>query len=349
VRVLITGNQGYIGPLVAKHFRAAFPQAFLIGLDAGYFADCWSVPASESFDAVDLQIRKDVRFVKEEDLRGIDSIVHLAAISNDPMGREFESVTYEVNFEATQRLAEKAKRARVKQFVFASSCSVYGLDNGEAKTESSLLSPLTAYAVSKCQSEGALKALASKEFQVTALRFATACGFSPRCRLDLVLNDFVASALVNRSITLLSDGTPWRPLIAVEDMARAFEWAIVREAGDAFLEVNVGSDEWNFTIGELAEHVAQTLGGMEVKRNPNASPDKRSYRVNFDRFRALAPDHQPQASLEGTVKKLASGLSALSSLTAQFRESPWVRLNVLNSLRRLGKLDSQLLWKGATL
>jgi len=182
---------------------------------------------------------------------------------------------------------------------------------------------------------------------VTARRFATACGFSPRLRLDLVLNDFVASALATGRIDVLSDGTPWRPLIHVADMARAFEWAITRPAaaGGRFLAVNVGADEWNVQVAELAAAVSAAIPGTRVEVNRDAQPDRRSYRVDFARFRALAPDHQPQVDLDGAIRDLQAGLVAMGFQDAGFRESDLMRLNVLQRAMDAGRLRPDLRWQ----
>jgi nucleoside-diphosphate-sugar epimerase len=203
--------------------------------------------------------------------------------------------------------------------------------------------PLTAYARSKVESEEALERLAAPGFTVTALRFSTACGMSHRLRLDLVLNDFVASALATRNIAILSDGKPWRPLIHVEDMATALDWAISR-GGDPYLAINVGRDDWNVQVRDLAEAVRGVLPQVDVSVNKDAQPDRRSYRVSFARYRALAPGHQPEWTLERTVRDLVAGLGAIGFADAQFRSSRLVRLVVLKSLREQGLLGPDLRW-----
>ncbi|RME73385.1 MAG: NAD-dependent epimerase/dehydratase family protein, partial [Verrucomicrobia bacterium] len=262
------------------------------------------------------------------------------------MGKAYEAVTEAVNARAAAENARLAKAAGVKHFVFASSCSVYGAAGDQPRTEESELNPLTAYARSKIAAEKALEPLAGPDFTVTCLRFATACGFSPRLRLDLVLNDFVASALATGKIEILSDGTPWRPLIEVRDMARAIHWAGTRDnsAGD-FLVVNAGSNQWNYRVVELAEAVKAQLGDVEVSINKNASPDKRSYRVDFSKFARLAPDFQPQIDLAAAVRELVKGLSAVHFADANFRDSWLIRLKVLNRLRETGRLDDDLRWR----
>ena len=213
MKILITGNTGYIGPSVLQGFRQAYAKATLIGLDKGYFAHCLTNADFLPECRVDVQYFADTRRIRPEVLQGVDAIVHLAAISNDPMGKTFEEVTYDINFRASVDLARQAKAAGVRCFVFASSCSVYGVADDTPRKETSSLNPLTAYAKSKIRTETELQTLADEGFTVTCLRFATACGMSDRLRLDLVVNDFVACAVSSKNITILSDGTPWRPLI----------------------------------------------------------------------------------------------------------------------------------------
>ena len=203
------------------------------------------------------------------------------------MGNAYEKPTLDINFKAAIDIAKKAKGEGVKHFVFASSCSVYGSADTEPRTETSEVNPLTAYAKSKVYAENDLQPLADKNFQITCLRFATACGYSDRLRLDLVLNDFVACAIADKKITILSDGTPWRPLIHVKDMARAMDWAIQRNEGGDYLIINTGSNEWNYQVKELAAAVQRFFTDVEVNINVNAQPDKRSYKVNFDLYEKL--------------------------------------------------------------
>jgi nucleoside-diphosphate-sugar epimerase len=347
LKILITGNMGYIGPRVGARLRGSFPQATLVGLDTGYFAHCLTGAEILPETRLDQQIFADVRSVSPEMLRGVEAVVHLAAISNDPMGNTYERVTEEINFEASARLAQLAREAGVSRFVFASSCSMYGFAEGGPRKETDALNPLTAYARSKVATEKALQELAGDDFVVTSLRFATACGMSERLRLDLVLNDFVAGAVTSGKITILSDGTPWRPLIHVDDMARAIKWAISRGTanGGAFLAVNTGSDEWNYQVKDLANAVAEVMPGVEVSVNKDAQPDKRSYRVDFNLFKEVAPGFQPQVDLRQAIRGLKGGLERMGFREANFRESHYMRLKVLTGLRQSGLIDEALQWK----
>ena len=243
MRLLITGNMGYVGPVVVGHLRQRHPNAELIGYDSGLFAGCLTAGSRAPETLLNRQHFGDVRDLPSELLTGVDAVVHLAAVSNDPIGDRFEAVTDAINRHASLRLASLAAASRVRHFVYASSCSVYGAAGAQARRESDAINPLTAYARSKVMTEQGLRQMNPNGMTITCLRFATACGMSARLRLDLVLNDFAACALTSGTITVLSDGTPWRPLIDGRDMARAIEWAIVRKEADGgrMLVINVGS------------------------------------------------------------------------------------------------------------
>ena len=346
MKILVTGNMGYVGPLVLRRLRESYPDAEIVGYDAGYFAHCLTGVSRFPESRADVQYFGDIRSIAQEILRGVDAVVHLCAISNDPMGALFEDVTLDINYRASVDLAKKAKQAGVKKFVFASSCSVYGFAEGGPRREEDAVNPLTAYAKSKVSTEKDLASLASDTFTATCLRFATACGMSDRLRLDLVLNDFVAGALASKRINILSDGTPWRPLIHVKDMARAIDWAVQRDHrdGGACLTVNVGSDAWNYQVKDLAAAVAKLVPGVEVSINKDAQPDKRSYRVNFDKFTKLAQGFLPAVDLQGAVVDLRDGLMAMQFHDPNFRTGEFMRLVTLKRLRESGHLSDALVW-----
>lgn len=346
MKILIFGNMGYVGPGVVERLRQTYPKATLIGYDAGFFASCLTNADYLPERKLDRQYFGDVRNVPDYILEGADVIINLAAISNDPMGTKFEEVTLDVNHRSGIKLARRAKELGVKSFVFASSCSMYGAASDSAKTEDSTLNPLTAYARSKVFTEQDLKPLADDKFMVTCLRFATACGMSPRLRLDLVVNDFVACALTTKNITILSDGSPWRPLINVKDMAIAIDWAISRPASlGAFLAVNTGSEAWNYQVKDLAAAVASVIPGVKFSINTEAPPDKRSYRVNFDLYKKIAPNHQPTYDLTTTILELKKGLEAMKFRDADFRDSKLMRLKILTSLQDSAYLGDDLRWR----
>ncbi len=346
MKILITGNMGYVGPGVVKTLRQDYPQAQIIGYDMGYFAHCLTACDVLPETRADVQYFGDVRNMDPSVLDGVDVVVHLSAISNDPMGNLYEAVTEEINYKASIDIARLAKKVGVKRFVFASSCSIYGSADSAPRKEDSDLNPLTMYAKSKVFSEEALKDVADEGFSVTCLRFATACGMSDRLRLDLVLNDFVAGAMVWKKIDILSDGTPWRPLIHVNDMARAISWACVREAsnGGACLSVNAGSDAWNFQVKDLAEIVSNILPGTAISINKDAQPDKRSYRVDFSLYKQLAPNHQPQVRIEDAISEIRDRLASIGFADTDFRGSDFIRLKVLQKLQNKGLLNTDLKW-----
>lgn len=347
MKILITGNMGYIGPRLLEQLRASIPGGELIGIDTGYFAHCLTGAPVFPETRLDRQYFADLRKLPEGLFDGVDAVVHLAAISNDPMGDRYKEVTHDINFAASLELAKEAKAAGVRRFVFASSCSVYGFAEGNARSEEAPLNPLTAYAKSKIGMEEELKKLAGDDFVVTCLRFATACGGSDRLRLDLVLNDFVAGAIASKKITVLSDGTPWRPLIHVNDMCLAMDWAIKRDVaqGGVFLALNSGSNSWNYQVRDLAEAVAGIIPGVSVSINKDAQPDKRSYQVDFGLYEKLAPDHQPKMTLQTAIEDLATRLENMKFTDGDFRNSQLIRLKVLAQHCEQGRLNSNLEWQ----
>jgi len=335
---------GYVGPVVAKYLRERRPDATLHGLDNAYFAHCLTGAPVLPERYLDEQFYGDVRHVSL-DLSGYDAVVQLAAISNDPMGNQFEAVTLDINQNTTVSIAKAAAAVGVKNFVFASSCSVYGIADGTPRKETDPVNPITAYAKSKIGAERELSTIDTK-MVITSLRFATACGMSDRLRLDLVLNDFVAGALSQRLISVLSDGSPWRPLIDVADMARAIDWAIDRsaEVGGRYLAVNAGSDDRNYQVKDLANAVAKGVPGTDVSINTSAPVDSRSYKVDFGLYRSLASNHQPVVSLDQSIQNLIAGLQRMNFKDADFRSSGLMRLRVLQDHIDNRRLNRGLQW-----
>ena len=338
---------GYVGPALLVQLRKSIPGVVLEGIDIGYFAHCLTGVTVFPENRLDVQHFADIRTLPGSIFKDVDAVVHLAAISNDPMGDRYKEVTHDINFKASLTLAKEARAAGVGRFVFASSCSVYGFTEGGARNEQAPLNPLTAYAKSKIGMEEELNKLAADNFVVTCLRFATACGASDRLRLDLVLNDFVAGAIASKQITVLSDGTPWRPLIHVSDMALAIDWAIHRDSanGGAFLALNSGSNGWNYQVRDLAEAVAELIPGVDVSINKDAPADKRSYQVDFGLYEKLAPDHQPQMTLKTAIEDLAERLELMKFNDGDFRNSQLIRLKVIAGHCEQGRLNSQLEWQ----
>ena len=344
MKILITGNLGYVGAVLCDYLSRHYTHLELTGLDSGFFLD--SCISSNTGESPITQIMGDVRDVTPAMLKGTNAIVHLAAISNDPMGNKFERITDAINRQGTRRLATAAAEAGVSSFVLASSCSIYGQSTAGARKETDSLNPLTAYARSKAQAEIDLRNMAYENMAISCLRFATACGWSERLRLDLVLNDFVACALSSRTITLLSDGMAVRPIIDVEDMARAIIWAIFRnrDTGGQYLTVNVGSNDSNYRIKDLADIVSQEVLGTAVKIDGSAVADSRSYSVDFSLFETIATNHQPSIPIKKSIERLVEGLQQHNFRDKDFRKSELVRLITLNEKIQDGRLNEELRW-----
>lgn len=328
MKVLITGGLGYLGPMIAQEFKRSRNDASIATVDSGYFRDV--AIESDAFSAFDEVYYQDVRKLTVENLRGYDAVVHLAAISNDPMGTSFEELTYSVNYHSTVQLANFAKLAGVKTFVFASSCSVYGAAGDTARVEDSPLGPLTAYAKSKTYSDHVLSSLAGDGLTAVSLRFATACGWAPNFRTDLVLNDFVVSAVTTGKIIVLSDGTPWRPLVHVRDIARAVVWG-AGQNHERHEIYNVGFDEWTMTIAELAKKVSTVLGtDYEIVGEPGG--DLRSYRVSFAKFAEASGITEPALTFEQAVNQIAENVRKYATRFEDFRNGDTIRHNVLRKV-----------------
>ncbi len=347
MNILITGNMGYVGPVLVKHLKSVRDSDRIMGFDSGLFAHCLTTRNGLPERRLDVQFFADLRDLPTASLDGVEAVVHLAAVSNDPIGNRYEAATRDINFDGSAAFARAAKAAGVSRFVFASSCSIYGAGSNTPCAEDAPVNPLTAYARSKVDLEATLSELANPDFRVTCLRFATACGMSERLRLDLVLNDFVASAITTGEVSVLSDGTPWRPLIHVRDMARAIDWAMRRDDEDSFVAANCGFDDWNFQVSELAEAVARCIPGTKVSFNENPMPDKRSYRVDFSAFARMTSGLRPCMSLNETVTDLCRGLNEIGFADPDFRASYLMRLNAINDMESRGLIDGSFRWRGA--
>ena len=346
MRILITGNMGYVGPVLIRFLRSALNDVELIGFDAAFFGHSLAGAGFLPEALLDRQVFGDIRGFPAELLHGVDAVVHLSAVSNDAMGNKFEAVTGEINRDASVRIAQMAAERGVTNFVFASSCSIYGDAESGARKESDPTNPLTAYARSKIGCENAFAELDLDGMTVTSLRFATACGMSDRLRLDLVLNDFVACAIASGEITVLSDGTPWRPMIDVEDMARAISWAIVRKLqnGGKFLAVNTGRDESNYQVRGLAEAVARQVAGTTVSINTSARSDNALLQGGLRLVPVAGAGLYPQVSLDQSIARLRDGLAAMGFADKDFRNSPYMRLETLERHMAAGRLGADLRW-----
>lgn len=315
--ILVTGNEGYIGSIVTAYLTALDHR--VIGLDNGIFRHTAFTPRTRP--AV-RQLYKDIRQVQTADLEGIDSIVHLAGLSNDPVGELDPSLTEEINYKATARLAEKARAAKVRRFLFSSSCSMYGISDQTLVDETSPLAPGTAYAHSKVAAEAALSNLADQHFSPILLRNATAFGPSPRMRFDLAVQNLLGVGYTTQQISLLSDGTPWRPFIHVEDIADAFAFFIKAPLSLVHNQAfNVGRDDNNIQIKKLAQLINQLLPVASVSLSPDASTDQRSYRVSFKKIKQLG--WQPRHSIQEGLHHMLSLFQKIKFDHAQFTQAEY--------------------------
>jgi nucleoside-diphosphate-sugar epimerase len=334
MKILITGNLGYIGPVVCEELK----NYNLTGFDNCYFGKVNTKIKIKQFYG-------DIRKIKKEFIEKFDSIIHLAAISNDPIGNKFEEVTNEINLKASIRLFKIANKVKIKNFVFSSSCSVYGTQGKKHKHEGSKLTPLTAYAKSKVFFENEIKKINCKNMKVTSLRFATACGFSKNFRVDLVLNDFVYSAIKYKKITILSDGKPSRPLIHVNDMARAIHWSLLRKKQKKNpLFINVGSNKNNFDILTIAKNVKKHFKNVKIDLNKNAKHDQRSYKVDFSLFKKMAKNFQPRFDLDRSIIDLKKELTNLTNKNLIKKKEKYVRLKTIENLIENKKISKKLEW-----
>ncbi|MCY0960955.1 NAD-dependent epimerase/dehydratase family protein [Streptomyces sp. H27-H5] len=340
MRVLLTGHQGYLGTVMAPVLAAAGHE--VVGLDAGLFADCVLGPMPADPPGT----RVDLRDVTADHVAGVDAVIHLAALSNDPLGSLAPELTYDINHHASVRLAELARDAGVRRFLYASTCSVYGAAGGDdLVTEDAPLRPVTPYAESKVRVEDDLHALSDGDFSPVFMRNATAFGYSPRLRADIVLNNLVGHALLSGEVLVLSDGTPWRPLVHAADIARAFAAALTapREAvhDRAF---NIGSETNNVTVAEIAEQVAEAVSGSKVVITGETGADPRSYRVDFARFRAAVPGFDCEWTVKRGALELADAYRE-HGLTREDFERRFTRLAVLRAASEAGAVDDTLRWR----
>jgi nucleoside-diphosphate-sugar epimerase len=338
-KVLVTGHAGYIGAVMVPMLLAEGFEP--VGLDTHFF-DCAGLPEPET--RIPAMV-KDVRDVTLDELKGFDAIIHLAALSNDPMGALRPELTLEINYRASVRLARLAREAGVRRFLFSSSCSIYGASNSMALDENARVAPLSVYAESKVRTEDEVSRLADSEFSPVFLRNATAYGASPRLRADVVLNNLTCWALATGTIRIMSDGTPWRPLVHVEDISQAFIEALrsPRETvhNQAF---NVGSNDQNYQVRDIAEIVKQ-VSGAHVEYGDNAGPDARNYQVDFSKVARVVPSFRPRWNAHSGVEQIYQSLAGIGLKVEDFQGPRFTRLAQLRFLLEGGSIDSSLRWK----
>lgn len=323
MRTLVTGHRGYIGVHLVELLRQAGHEA--TGCDLGLFDGCeW-----EPFTPPHFEIIKDFRDLTVEELKGFDCVMHLAALSNDPMGALDQEITLGINLEGTVQLAQKAKDAGVPLFLFASSCSIYGQGKKLDIDETGEMAPITAYAISKVEAEKRLKELSSKAFKVVALRNATAYGLSPMLRIDLVVNNLLACALAKGELRVMSDGTPWRPLIHCRDIARAFVAFQKTPQEENFLAVNVGASHENYQVKDIVEKIQKKLPHLPVVFTGEVGADPRNYRVDFTLLGKKLPHFRLEYNVEKGIEELFSSYTAHSFSQEDFEGDKYVRLRHL--------------------
>jgi len=338
MRVLVTGHNGYIGSVMTGVLQDAGHT--VVGLDTYYYEDCTLGEPPTDIEA----IRKDMRAIKPYELRGFDAVIHLAALSNDPLGDLKADWTYEINHHTAVWLARMAKKAGVQRFLFASSCSIYGAAGDDARTEGSPLAPLTHYATSKICAEQDLRQLADEDFSPVFLRNATVYGVSPRMRVDLVLNNLVGWAYTTGKVLIMSDGMAWRPLIHVRDLCQAFAVVLLapREAihCQAF---NIGTE--NYQIRELATVVEGIVPDCKVEYEGLGAPDARNYRVDFAKFSWVVDSFVPQWPVERGTQELYEAYRGVNLSAEEFQGRKYTRLKQLQYLITEKRLDENLRWR----
>ena len=340
MNVLVTGDRGYIGTVMVPMLIAAGHH--VVGLDSDLFESC---TFGETMPEI-RTIRKDIREVTPDDFEGIDAVIHLAGLSNDPLGDFQPELTYEINHLGTVHVAKMAKQAGVKRFVFSSSCSNYGAAGEIPVNELSELNPVTPYGMSKVLAERDVTLLGDDTFCPTFLRNATAYGVSPRLRFDLVLNNLVAWAVTTGRIYIKSDGTPWRPIVHIEDISRAFLAVLDSPAERVFNQViNIGRTQENYRISELADIVGEVVPNCRIEYAPDGGPDKRCYRVDFAKSADVLPNFQPQWTARRGAQELYEAYQRVGLELDEFEGERYKRIAHIKQLIAQDRLDLSLRWR----
>ncbi|HEY6770496.1 MAG TPA: SDR family oxidoreductase [Candidatus Sulfotelmatobacter sp.] len=339
MKVLLTGHKGYIGAVAGPMLRSAGHE--VIGLDTDLFSGC---DFGHSMAEIP-EMKIDLRELTEKNLHGFDAVVHLAALSNDPLGNLDSSVTYDINHKASVHLAEVAKKSGVSRFVFSSSCSTYGAAGDHFLDETAELNPVTAYAESKVWVERDVARLADDRFSPVFMRNATAYGVSARLRLDIVLNDFVAAAFTSGRVYIKSDGSPWRPIVHIRDIVAAMIAALDAPRDAIHNQVfNIGVTEENYRIRELADIVKQVVPGSRVEYASGGGPDKRCYRVSCEKVKRMLPAFRPQWNARKGAQELYDAYRAARLTAADVESGRYTRINTIQELMKSGRLDGSLRW-----
>lgn len=342
MNILVTGTEGYIGARLAPWLEARGHR--VCGLDSGFYRDGCLYLDPAGLPVAPRTVFKDLRHVTTADLAGFDAVIHLAELSNDPLGQNRPEITYQINHLGSLHLARAAREAGVRRFVYASSCSVYGAGNGEFLDEGAPVNPQTAYAECKVRVERDLAPMADERFSVVFLRNATAYGPSPRMRFDIVLNDLCAMAWCDRRIAMVSDGSPWRPIVHVEDICEAMRCAVEAPADAVNGEVfNVGRNAENYRVREIAALVAQAFPGCALSTGP-AGQDNRSYRVAFDKIARRLPGFEARWTAAAGAEELRRLFERIGFDRAAYEWRAFTRLRQLRHLQRTGQLDADLYW-----